>query len=279
MTGPASPGSIPSGVLSLASTSRAADAGFLALADLSSIAAALVLDHRIVGGHMVTLLIAAHGVAGQVPVRETLDADFAALPAVIADPRLPRALAERGYQRGDAANRFIRSHHDNRGSLDLVVDILAPSFESRLVPNQRHGDLIVDEVPGLILALHRPARVLHLEVRLTNADTLRMQVALPDVTSALCLKALAYRGRFAAKDAVDLWRLLHAAHAAGLTAETWPTSVTGRAAASILHRFFGIRGATGLTQVSAAPADRTRMQALVNRVVAAPNESTTNGPS
>ncbi|MEU3452843.1 hypothetical protein ABZ671_04465 [Micromonospora sp. NPDC006766] len=64
---------------------------------------------------MVTLLIAAHGVAEQVPMRETLDADFAALPAVIADPRLARALAERGYQRGDAANRFVRSHHDNRG--------------------------------------------------------------------------------------------------------------------------------------------------------------------
>ncbi|SBT54864.1 hypothetical protein [Micromonospora narathiwatensis] len=105
-------------------------------------------------------------------MRETLDTDFAALPAVIADPRLPRALAERGYQRGDAANRFVRSHQDNRGPLNLVVDILAPSFESRLVPNQRHGDLTVDEVPGLILALYRPPVVLHLEVRLTNAGSL-----------------------------------------------------------------------------------------------------------
>ena len=49
MTGSASFSSIPPDVLSLTSTSRAADAGFLALADLSSIATALVLDHRIVG--------------------------------------------------------------------------------------------------------------------------------------------------------------------------------------------------------------------------------------
>lgn len=259
-----------SGVLTLTSTSRAADAGFLTLADLSSIAAELLLDHRIVGGHMVTLLTAAHGVAEQVPMRETLDADFAALPTVIADPRLPRALAERGYQRGEASNRFVRDHPDKHGQLKLVVDVLAPSYQNALVPNQRHGDLVVDEVPGLILALHRPAAVLHVEVELTNADELSLVVSLPDVTSALCVKALAYRGRFAEKDAVDLWRLLNAAYAAGMTADAWPTSATGRDAADILHRFFGSSGATGLRQVSARSADRTRMQALVRHIVARP---------
>ncbi|WP_157740082.1 hypothetical protein [Micromonospora narathiwatensis] len=66
VTGPVLPGATPSGFLSLTSTSRATDAGFLTLADLSSIATALELDHRIVGGQMVTLLIAAHGVARQV---------------------------------------------------------------------------------------------------------------------------------------------------------------------------------------------------------------------
>lgn len=251
-------GSTPYNVLALTSTSRAADAGFRTLADLSMIAAQLELDHRIVGGHMVTLLTAAHGVAGQVPMRETLDADFAALPAVIADPRLPRALADRGYLPADAANRFVRHHHDDHGPVDLVVDILAPSFENKLVPNQRHGDLVVDEVPGLILALHRPAAVVHLRVRLTNAEELALQVRLPDVISALCVKALAYRGRFAAKDAVDLWRLLNAAHAAGLTSQAWPMSATGREAGLILHRFFGTPGGTGLAQVSASTADRTR---------------------
>ncbi|MFR9778123.1 hypothetical protein ACL02O_18975 [Micromonospora sp. MS34] len=262
--------STPPNVLALTSTSRAADAGFLALADLSMIAEELELDHRIVGGHMVTLLTAAHDVAIQVPMRETLDADFAALPAAIADPRLPRALAERGYQPADAANRFVRRHRDEHGPLNLVVDILAPSFENKLVPNQRHGDLVVDEVPGLVLALHRPATMVHLRAQLTSTDQLALQVRLPDVISALCVKALAYRGRFATKDAVDLWRLLNAAHAAGLTSQSWPISATGRDAAHILHRFFGAPGATGLAQVSALAADRTRMQALVGRIVARP---------
>lgn len=82
-------------------------------------------------------------------------------------------------------------------------------------------------------------------------------------------EAVAYRGRFAAKDAVDLWRLIHAAYAAGLRAADWPTSVTGRQAADVLHRFSGTPAAAGLKQMSANSADRTRMQALVRQVVPA----------
>lgn len=123
---PATPGHI-----SLVSTSRASDAGFLALADLADIAAALRSDYRIVGGHMVTLLVARHGVANQVPLRETADADFAAMPTVIADPRLPATLIERGYLAEGAANRFTRGTQDPHGRLDLVIDILAPSFRGR----------------------------------------------------------------------------------------------------------------------------------------------------
>ncbi|MER7457490.1 hypothetical protein [Micromonospora sp. NPDC126480] len=249
------------------STSRAADAGFLTLADLSQITTSLDLDYRIVGGHMVTLLVALHGVSAQVPLRETADADFAALPTVIADPRLPAALIERGYRSREAANRFTRDADDPDGRLSLVIDILAPSYQGALVPNQRHGDLVVDEVPGLVFALHRPAELLDVHVRLTSGEGLRLRLALPDVTSALCLKALAYRGRFAAKDAVDLWRLIHAAYAAGLRAADWPVSVTGRQAADVLHRFFGTPAAAGLKQMSTNPADRTRMQALVRQVV------------
>ena len=104
---------------------------------------------------------------------------------------------------------------------------------------------------------------------LTSGAGMHMQLALPDVTAAICVKALAYKGRLAAKDAVDLWRLLHAAHAAGVRADKWPTGPTGRAAATVLHSFFGRTNGPGLAQVSARPADRTRMRALVMEVVAA----------
>ncbi|WP_422734181.1 hypothetical protein ACN26Y_02480 [Micromonospora sp. WMMD558] len=111
---PASPVPAEPRPVSLISTSRAADAGFLTLADLAQITTTLDLDYRIVGGHMVTLLVALHGVSAQVPLRETADADFAALPTVIADPRLPAALIERGYRSRKTANRFTRDTDDHR---------------------------------------------------------------------------------------------------------------------------------------------------------------------
>jgi hypothetical protein len=70
MTDTTPPGQPPTSALrsvSLVSISRATDAGFLTLADVSAIAVDLAVDYRIVGGHMVTLLVAAYGVSDQVP--------------------------------------------------------------------------------------------------------------------------------------------------------------------------------------------------------------------
>jgi hypothetical protein len=256
--------------LVLASSSRAADAGYLALADLAGIATELSVEYRIVGGHMVTLLVAAHGVSGRVPMRETVDADFAALPEVIADPRLPDALHARGYTQREASNRFVRRHDDAGSSFDLVVDILAPSYQGKLLSNQQHGHLVVDEIPGADLSLARPPMLVDLQVRLTGGATMNMRLALPDVSAATCMKALAYRGRFADKDAVDLLRLLTTAYEVGLTVENWPTGVIGRDAGEALHRFFGRPSAAGLGQASMQPSDRARMRALVQAVVARP---------
>jgi hypothetical protein len=118
--------------LALVSASRAADAGYLALADLAEIAAGMDAQYRIVGGHMVTLLVAASGVSGRVVTRETLDADFGALPEVVGDPRLADELHRRNYRTPEAANRFVCRRQDAQGALDLVVDILAPSYEGML---------------------------------------------------------------------------------------------------------------------------------------------------
>ena len=73
--------------LSLVSSSRAQDAGYLALRDVGEAAVALGASYRIVGGHMVSLLVARYEVAN-VPARETADADFGASYEVVADPRL-----------------------------------------------------------------------------------------------------------------------------------------------------------------------------------------------
>ncbi|GAA4759187.1 hypothetical protein GCM10023328_48130 [Modestobacter marinus] len=258
--------------LVLASPGRANDAAFLAAADLSEIAAELAVEYRLVGGNAVSLLTAVHEVSNRVPPRETADADFGAEYQVIADPRLLKALLHRGYLQSEG-NRFTRTH--TLASLDattdpvwdLVIDVLAPSYEGRLVSNQSHGQLVVDEVPGLALALARPGTPVTVEVRLTSGHSLVIDLLLPDVVSAICLKAYAYAGRFTPRDAVDLWRLLEAAAAARVTAATWPTGAAAADAAAILGQHFGRPGAQGPTRASARQADQTRIRALVALVV------------
>ena len=61
--------------LRLRSTSRAEDAGFLAMRDIATVAEDTELEYRIVGGQMVRLHVALAGVA-EPTVRVTLDADL-----------------------------------------------------------------------------------------------------------------------------------------------------------------------------------------------------------
>jgi len=177
-------------VLELASTSRAQDAAYLAMADLAEVATPFGDEYRIVGGHMVTLLVASSGATG-VPDRETADADFGVPFSVVRDPRLLDGLRARGYRPAGAANRFERAAVD----LTLTIDVLAPSYTGRLEVNQPHGDLVVDEIPGLAYALARPGRRVTVRARLTDGSDITTTVLVPDVVAALCLKALAYRSR------------------------------------------------------------------------------------
>lgn len=161
--------------LVLRSGSRAEDAGYLALADIAGITDDLGVDYRLVGGQMTSLLVAAYGVTG-VPERETADADLAAEPAVVADPGLPRLLEERGYRPHGASNRFARATDAGH---QAVIDVLAPSPDGRLHSNRRYGDLYLDEIPGLLLALARPPVPVDLEVQLQAGESVRTTVRLP----------------------------------------------------------------------------------------------------
>jgi len=184
----------------LASASRASDGGFLAAADMAAVAGELDADYRLVGGMAVTLLVAAHGAAGLAPDRETADADFGAPAQVVADPRLVEALLRRGYVL-HGGNRFRRQ---GGGSLLLAIDVLAPSQDHRMRSNQEYGALYVDEVPGLRLALSRPGVSVEAKVSLMSGERLQIPLTLPDLVSAICMKAYACQDRAKATDALDL---------------------------------------------------------------------------
>lgn len=251
--------------LTVPSLSRASDAGHLAAADLFTICDELSLDYRLVGGNAVTLLTWIHGVNGLVPSRETADADFGAEATVVGDANFAMGLEQRGYEL-HGGNRFRRTD----GDLQLIIDVLTPSYTGTLNNNRPVGDLFVDEIPGLAFALARSATVVRLETRLTDGTALTYTAPLPDVVASLCMKAYAYRGRFKQRDALDIWRLLEAAKAAGVTADSWPISATGRDAATVLHRHFGQVGAAGPADATPDRASQARIRALVLQVVAAP---------
>jgi hypothetical protein len=61
------------------------------------------------------------------------------------------ALTALGYDR-ECGNRFIRT----LGTRALVIDVLAPSYLGRMMSNQTHGDLVVDETArDAAVHLHR----------------------------------------------------------------------------------------------------------------------------
>ena len=103
------------------------------------------------------------------------------------EPRLVPALTALGYQQVEG-NRFVRAE----GTRELIIDILMPSYTSRLRPNQTVGDLVIDGIPGLVLALTMPPTQVDLRVAMTDGTALTMSVDLPDVRAALALKALRF---------------------------------------------------------------------------------------
>ena len=165
-----------------------------------------------------------------------------------------------------SGNRFRRV--DGRG-LALVVDLLAPSFTGTHNPNMPVGELVVDEVPGLSLALAVPPLNLSLDVTTSDHSALHTEVAVPALMPALDLKALAYASRLQTRDAVDVWRLLEVAEVAELDPGEWAGDGVRADARQALHHWFSRRDSAGTQQASADMATRTLVAALVQRRVPA----------
>ncbi len=104
------------------------------------------------------------------------------------------------------------------GERTATVDLLVPSYRTRLRQAVRYGSTNTVEVGGLAEALRRPHVRVVGEVRLTDGDVVQLDVLLPDLASLLGLKLQARRVRDVDRDAVDLWTCLELMAAAGETA-------------------------------------------------------------
>lgn len=265
--------------LALVATSVADDLGFVALADLSRVMAGDA--YRVIGGHMVTALVARWGLGPHL-YRETGDADLGVPPFAVTQQNLVERLLAIGYQRR-AGNRFGRPMDDVPVHLvgaegtrrEAVIDVLVPNYQTRARHNVRVGDhLVTTEVPGLSFALRRPAVGMSLLLHRLNGEVLDIELAVPDEVSAIVLKASATKVRSKATDIVDLWRCLEIGLAAGLGPSDF-ASADESDAASVARHLFAERSGPGMVslideqRLSKEAADQrfTRIAALVQRVL------------
>lgn len=216
------------------SRSRAEDAAHRAAADVADALGAA--DHRLIGGQMVTLLVARYQ-PPDVPQRATADADAGMLSTAVADGSFIDALTARGYTRR-GGNRFVRDQD--------AIDVLVPAATSRARHNRHVGTLVVDEVPGLAFTFTRPSEAVAVTAALTDGDERTYTASLPDPLSALVLKSLAWDLRLANKDVVDLHRCLAVALAAGIRARDWPDHPEADRSQRILRGQFAIHRPTAV---------------------------------
>jgi hypothetical protein len=251
--------------VTLASTSNAEDAAWLAVADVAAVATDLGIDYRLIGGNSVALVVRVHDAATQVPDRATADADMGVSFEVCADPRLVPALNALGYDR--QSGKPVHSHAGHapaRHRCPRPVIPRAPDAQPAARRPRRRRE------PGLLDALRLPPILVALRAILTDATQVDVRVPLPDVRAALVMKAHAYAGRLGDNDALDIWRLLHSAENAGHTAADWPTGSTARDAAVLLHRHFGAPSSGGPRRATPNRTNQARIRALVAHVVPNP---------
>ena len=267
--------------LALAASSVADDLGYAALADLAMAIRSDTSEHRIIGGHMITVLAARWSLSADL-YRETGDADLGVTPVAVRNSNLLTELKTMGYDQLQG-NRFARTISDIPVELtgaasnprQAIIDVLVPAYTSHAHQNVKiTDDLITTEVPGLAAALGRPPVIVALELRRINGLTMNATLPFPDELSALVLKALATRVRNKPTDVTDIWRCLEIALAAGVAPRDFSRS--GREeAADIIRTIFHRRQGHGMTVIaqelglSAQGADQlfTRIKALVDRVV------------
>lgn len=252
------------------STSAADDLGFhgqLALSRMMS--SGQRGDYRLIGGHMVRLLLLAYPTERAVP-RSTVDVDAGLSALEVAGP-LAADLLEDGF-RQTAGSSFMKELATGETiSLDLLVPSRRPQPDLRPVTD-RSGRR-VDSLPALSLVMGAEPLLLTVDARLRTGERLRYIVPVPAVDMALVLKSAGWQNRRSPKDVADIVTLLEIREAHPDT--PWslgPGPVAGRRldAARSLRSLDVVLGQRSGTSSIPAAVDRPRLRALIRKHVAVP---------
>ncbi|MGB3674414.1 MAG: hypothetical protein WA988_08245 [Candidatus Nanopelagicales bacterium] len=254
----------------LTSVSGAMDGAFTAIADVS---AALRQSsgrsqHRLIGGLAVILHVQRLGL--DLPMRATGDADFGVPPYVLQEPELVDTIEDLGYHKV-AGNRWERALENRRTA---SVDLLIPSYRTRVRDTARIGTVTTTEVPGLAEALQGPGIPIEAELYLTDDSRLTATTLLPDALGMLTLKVLARTVRAETRDVGDIWRCLEIAAADNVQPDSFDDTPTRQQVRTLLWRELGPNGKAltdlpaGMSEQQAAKL-RTRTRALLTECVGA----------
>lgn len=193
----------------LISTGPEDDAAYIALHDLTA-ALAGHPDAKIIGGHMVSLITAAFPSPGLVG-RRTNDADVGIPLELATRGDIHAALLSARYL-PIAGNRYVRARTKEPRP---TIDVLIPATTGKFGDEQR-GERVFNTVPALDLALGAGIDI-RAVATLRDGSELTIDASVPNIESAVILKAFAWRNRHAEtdKDVIDLSNLLHVLDAHG----------------------------------------------------------------
>lgn len=249
------------------SFSTAADNGYRALADLA--AAAEGTDYRVVGGHMVQLLLYVYPTA-QAAVRGTSDADGGIPEPVAAGMKLHEVLLSKDYTPTSGAH-YVRGEDGDAVEIDLLVPLQTAGSRQ-----QELGGRTFDAIPGLGLALASNPLMLDVTAQLSEGDVLQFTVPIPNLEAAVIMKALATTTRSAPKDVYDLCTLFEIRHEHRETLGAWRLSDqeavskgTRKAAARVLHGMV-MQGQRNQLSTFESPTNPARFAQLIRTHVAQP---------
>lgn len=236
--------------------------------------AARGINHRLIGGHMVRLLLRVYPTDAAAE-RATRDADTAVDDVEVVGPLVGNLLAQGFVQ--ERGNLLVRRIDVDR-AIEVNVLLSRRGHSHGLRPQDVPGVGQVDTLPELAFALSSPGLLLDVAARLDDGATISYTALIPDLEAAVILKAHAWkaRGLQLDKDLADLHTLLEIREAHPHTA--WrllepELRGTRRDAAAALDDLAVMLGNPRSIAPIPRGLNRPRMIALIRKHITAPGRA------